>query len=196
MIKTTAILLEELKDYKNPQCKIRRLLESGTYTPIIRGLYETNKATPAHYLSGSIFGPSYLSFEFALAYYSLIPEAVYTCTSATFEKKKHKRYETPFGLFTFQDVPSKAFPYEVTVHEENGYTYRIATPVKAICDKLYQLSPIANQKELESILFHNLRIDEGVFFRLNWKDINKLSEKYGSRNVQLLSTYLKRRLAL
>lgn len=40
--------------------------------------------------AGSIYDPSHISFEFALSYYGLIPEAVYTVTSATFEKRKRK----------------------------------------------------------------------------------------------------------
>ncbi|MFA7674404.1 MAG: hypothetical protein WCY62_11190, partial [Clostridia bacterium] len=70
MIKTTAILYEELKKYTNPAAKIQRLVDSGELIPVIRGLYETDKNIPGYYLASSIYGPSYLSFEFALAYHS------------------------------------------------------------------------------------------------------------------------------
>ena len=66
-----------------------------------RGLYETDRNAPAYLLAGSIYGPSYISFEYALSRYGLIPEAVYAVTCATFEKKKKKKYETPFGTFTY-----------------------------------------------------------------------------------------------
>ena len=106
MIKTTAMLMNELKEYVNPTAKIRRLVDGGKLVPIVRGLYETDGNIPGYYLAPIIYGPSYLSFEFALAYYSLIPEAVYNFTSATFEKKKEKQYTTPYGTFTYSDVPS------------------------------------------------------------------------------------------
>ncbi len=80
--------MDELKKYVNPTAKIRLLLDSGKLVPIIRGLYETDASIPGYYLAPIIYGPSYLSFEFALAYYSLIPEVVYNFTSATFEKKR------------------------------------------------------------------------------------------------------------
>ena len=97
MIKTTAMLLEELKGYGSPQSKLARMAERGECFPITRGLYETDRNAPAYLLAGSIYGPSYISFEYALSRYGLIPEAVYAVTCATFEKKKKKKYETPFG---------------------------------------------------------------------------------------------------
>ena len=100
MIKTTAMLLEELKGYGSPKSKLARMAERGECFPITRGLYETDRNAPAYLLAGSIYGPSYISFEYALSRYGLIPEAVYAVTCATFEKKKKKKYETPFGTFT------------------------------------------------------------------------------------------------
>ena len=110
MIKTTDMLLEELREYASPRSKLSRMAKNGEIFPIVKGLYETEKGTPGIYLAGSIYGPSYVSFEYALGHYGLIPEAVYTLTCATFEKKKAKKYETPFGTFTYRDVPSEAFP--------------------------------------------------------------------------------------
>ena len=48
MIKTTAMLTEELLQYANPAAKIRRMAEAGEITPIIKGLYETNASTLGH----------------------------------------------------------------------------------------------------------------------------------------------------
>jgi len=41
---------------------------------IVNGLYETNPYTPPYLLSGTIYGPSYISFEYALSIHGLIPE--------------------------------------------------------------------------------------------------------------------------
>ena len=93
MIKTTEMMLEELKEYSNPAARLSRMAKQGECFPIVRGLYETDRTVPGYLLAGSIYGPSYISFEYALAHYGLIPETVYTITCATFEKKKKKRYE-------------------------------------------------------------------------------------------------------
>lgn len=193
MIKTTQILLNEYSNYSNPYSKIKRLVATNQLIPIIKGLYETDANTPGHYLAGSICGPSYLSFEFALSYYGLIPEAVYTYTSASFCKKKKKKYKTPFGYFTFQDIPKDVYPLGVKIVKENGYAFHIATPEKALCDKLYALPPLQNQAQLQELLFDNLRIDLQEFKKLNKEDFSILAEKYKSTNVTLLAKFIRRK---
>ncbi len=192
MIKTSSMILEELKSYGSPMSKLSRMVKSGEYIRIIKGLYETNPSTPGYLLAGSIYGPSYLSFEFALSYYGLIPEAVYTFTSATYDKKKKKKFETPFGTFTYRDVPKEVYPLGVELVREGKYSYWIASPEKALCDMLYTKSPIANQKELQRLLFDDMRIDDEEFKNLKCEDIFLLGEKYVSTNVQKLSRMMRR----
>ena len=72
MIKTHSMIMDELSEYKNPKTKLGRMVRDGIYTPIIRGIYETDPETPGYFLAGSIYGPSYLSFDFALSYYCLL----------------------------------------------------------------------------------------------------------------------------
>ena len=104
MIKTTAMLLQELQSYRNPRDKLARMVQNKECIPIIQGLYETDSSTPGYRLANCICTPSYLSFEFALSYHGLIPEAVYNFTSATFEKKRKKFIKLllvylPIGMF-------------------------------------------------------------------------------------------------
>lgn len=186
MIKTTTMILNEVDGYSCPADKLTRMVQEGEYIPIVRGLYETDKSTPGYLLAGSVYGPSYLSFEFALGYYGLIPEAVYNFTSATIGKKKKKRYETPFGIFTYRDVPDKVYSYGIRIVQEGEYSFAIASAEKAICDQLYKTSPVANYKELEQLLFENLRIDEEDFVALNSDDILFIADKYHSTNVKKL----------
>ena len=42
-----------------------------------------------------------------------------------------------FGVFTYRDVPIEAYSEEILLKEENVYSFQIATPEKALCDKLY-----------------------------------------------------------
>jgi hypothetical protein len=58
MIKTTAMLLEELKEYVNPTAKIRRMVTSSELIPVVRGIYVTDKNIPGYYLASIIYGPS------------------------------------------------------------------------------------------------------------------------------------------
>lgn len=187
MIKTTAIMLQELNNYKNPRDKLAHMVKKKECIPVIQGLYETNPTTPGYRLANTICSPSYLSFEFALSYHGLIPEAVYNFTSATFEKKKKKEFKTPFGTFTYRDVPSAAYPYGIECVSENGYTFQIANPEKALCDELYIQSPVTSQRELKELLFDGLRIDWDLFCKLNMDDILFLNSKYHCTNIQKLT---------
>lgn len=71
------MLLDEYRDYHAPANKLSRMVSGGELIPVVKGLYETDAAISGYLLAGSIYGPSYLSFEFALSEYGLIPEAVY-----------------------------------------------------------------------------------------------------------------------
>lgn len=191
MIKSSSILLQELSKYANPASRIRTMVRNGQLIPIIRGLYETDHSVPGHYLSSFLYGPSYLSFEFALSWHDLIPEAVYTFTSATCGKGRKKLYNTAFGTFTYRDVPAAVFPYGTIRHEENGYVFFIASPEKAVCDLLYTISPCSNRKELRQLLFDDFRLDEDSFSDLNRNSLMELAGLYHTANHRLLISLIR-----
>lgn len=194
MILTNDIIKLNLQKYSNKDTKICREVKNGNLIKIINGLYETDSNINGYLLAGSIYGPSYLSFDFALYYYGLIPEKVTAFTSATFDKKKKKMYENQFGVFLYRDVPSNVYPLGINLIEENGYMYQIATPEKALCDKLYTLSPIKNMSELENVLYNDLRIDIDELNKFNVQDLKEISNSYHSTNVDLLYRYMRRNL--
>lgn len=192
MILTTSMLMERLNEYSDPAGKILRMKNDGKIFQLTRGIYETDKNVQGYCLAGAIFGPSYLSFDYALSSYGLIPEAVYAYTSATFSKKKAKEYDNLFGHFTYRDVPSDVYPFGIVIKEENGYVYQIATPEKALCDKLYTMPPVTSQKDIEKMLFDDLRIDTAEFSKLIVDDIMQIGDKYHCNNLKYLMKYLRR----
>lgn len=188
MILTFDSLALQFKDYTDVKGKIRREVQSGRLTQITRGLYETDARADGKYLAGAIYGPSYLSFDYVLSMCSLIPEAIFrTYTSATFSKGKAKQYDNAFGVFTYRDVPAAVYHFGVEIREENGYSYQIATPEKALCDKLYTISPVGSVKAIRALLFEDLRVDESDFWQLNLEDIKQLALLYKSTNHKYLA---------
>ena len=194
MIITHEIAKNILNNYSNKNTKLSREIRDKKLFRITNGLYETDPNTPGYLLASSIYGPSYISFEYALSYYGLIPERVTTIACATFDKKKKKEYNTDFGIFTYRDIPNSAYPEEILLKEENNYSYQIATPEKALCDKLYTLSPLVSYSKLENMLFNDLRIDVELFSKLNVKKVSVLSKLYHSTNVKLLAKYMRRNI--
>ena len=192
MILTNDIIKKNYENYSNKNMKISREAKKDNLIKIINGLYETNPNVNGYLLANSIYGPSYLSFDFALSYYGLIPEKVTTYTSATCEKKKKKKYSNQFGNYSYRDVPTFVYPLGIRIIEEGEYFFQIATPEKALCDKLYTISPVKNFTELENLLFDDLRIDEEEFKKLNIDDIKEISNSYHCNNVDMLYRYIRR----
>ena len=93
----------------------------------------------------------------------------------------------------YHDIPKLAFPHCVSAEIKGNYSYQIATCEKALCDKLYTLHPVRNIKELNYLLFEDLRIDEDIFLSLNMKDILFLGPLYHSTNLNYLSKLVQRR---
>ena len=188
MILTFDSLALQFKNYTDIKGKIRREVQSGRLTQITRGLYETDARADGKYLASAIYGPSYLSVDYVLSMCSLIPEAIFrTYTSATFHKGKAKQYDNAFGVFTYRDVPAVVYHFGVEIREENGYSYQIATPEKALCDKLYTISPVGSVKAMRALLFDDLRVDESDFWQLNLEDIKQLAPLYKSTNHKYLA---------
>ena len=193
MIKTTIQLISELPDYVNPKAKIGRMVEKGEIFQVIRGLYVDDINTSPVYLAQSIYGPSYISFEFALNHYGYISRKDGPVTCAAYGKRKEKIYETVFGNFTYRDIPKKAFHEGLTLHNENGYSYIMATPEKALCDTLYNSAPASNLKELQILLFDEIGIGKRKIFRLDPDALYYLSGLYGCRNLHLLRSFLRKK---
>lgn len=191
MIKTINILKEELNNYKAPENKIARMVKQGMLYPIRRGIYETRRDIPGYLIAGSVYGPSYLSFDFALSRYGLIPEAVYTFTSATYGKKKNKTYQNIFGTYTYRDIPGEVYHLGIMFEKEREYIYQIATPEKALCDKLYISPVIHNKKELYALLFDDLRIDEDEFAKMDRQRLLDFAPRYRSTNLNIFCKILK-----
>lgn len=194
MILTHNMIMQNLSEYANPKMKLQRLVNSGQFFPVTRGVYETNKNRAGYLLAECIYSPSYLSFEFALSFHDLIPETVYAYTSATFNKRKKKFHHSSFGNFYYKDIPASVFYYEVLILNEDGYFFKIASPEKAICDTIYSVSSVRNLKEIETLLLDDLRIDWDDLEKLNLNTIEEIAPLYRSGNVALLAKFLKRKI--
>ena len=191
MIVEAEDLIKELSSsYSNPKCKIGRMVKEGKYTPIIRGLYETDPDTEGHLLASEIYGPSYLSFEYALGVHGLIMPVEGKYTSATCNKHRTKLFETHFGTYTYRDVPASVFGLEVNMMEDGESEYSIANPEKALCDTLYTMPPAHNRQELEHMMLDVLRLDRYKLPELDVSVVSFLSERYRCTNVKLLRSYL------
>jgi hypothetical protein len=165
---TRQIILPLLKEYKRPYDKISELIKQEILLPVKRGMYvagpKLNTQTPEPFLlANHILGPSYVSIESALSYWGLIPENVYEITSMTIAVSK--TYKTPLGRFVYIHCPSPYYSFGIKqVKLAARQTVLIASPEKALCDKIISTSGLLlrSSKQTVKYLTDDLRIDEQV----------------------------------
>ena len=129
-----------------------------------RGLYVVDskvsgKPVNACLCANHIYGPSYVSLQWALRWYGLIPERVYTMTSVT---TKHTRmFENALGRFTYEQVKPDYFAIGVNNIEADGVSFLMASREKALCDLILHDSYLPQQsvKGLWQYLEEDIRFD-------------------------------------
>ena len=100
----------KFKDYENINQKISLECKKGNLTRIKRGLYSDDLRCDIEVIANICYSPSYISLEYALSYYGLIPEYVSSLTSATYGKKNNKKYMVDNALFSYSSIPSAVYP--------------------------------------------------------------------------------------
>ena len=179
------------KKYSNISQKISTETKKGNLIKIKRGLYTDNLLLDCYIISNVCYEPSYISFEYALSFYGLIPEHVSIYTSACFGKKNNKTYKVNDITFEYRSIPDEAFPYGIVFNKnEEGIRYKIASKEKCLCDALYSKYPVRTIKDLKVLLFDDLRIDEYEFMKLDFNFISEIAPLYHSNNLLTLRKYL------
>lgn len=186
MINTTSMLKNQYSDYSNPLDKIKRDAISGVIFRLTRGIYETDGNVNPCFLASSILSPSYLSFDWALSYYGLIPEKVVAITSASLNVRKNKTFINKFGRYEYSDIPANVFSEGLTYLESDDYIVKIATKEKAICDSLSKWRVVRSINDLKELLFVDKRIDEDEFASRDFKLMTRLAALYNKTNLDLL----------
>ena len=192
MVITVSVLKERYKNYANPLDKIKRDADNGVLFRLSRGIYETNGNANPCLLASSILSPSYLSFDWALSYYGLIPEKVAAITSASLGVRKNKTFINQFGRYEYSDIPANAFSEGLTYLENGEYMVKIATKEKAICDSLSKWRVVNSIKALKELLFVDKRIDEEVFFTCDFQLMMRLASLYKKTNLDLLMKLIRK----
>lgn len=192
MVISTSMLKEKYKDYANPLDKIKRDSDNGLLIRINRGIYETNPNINPCFLASFILSPSYLSFDYALSYYGLIPEKVFAITSASLGLRKNKTFINKFARFEYSDIPVEAFSEGLTYIEDGDYIVKIATKEKAICDSLSKWRVVNSIKELKELLFIDKRIDKDEFNSCDFKLLLRLAGLYKKTNLNYLTKLIRK----
>lgn len=192
------LLLDALRGYARPRMKISSMLAKGDIVRIKKGLYilgESLRRRPfcRELLANLIYGPSYVSLEYALHYHGLIPERAETVTSVTCGRSRV--FHTPAGTFSYRNITLQAFREGMDrVELDDGRAFLIAIPEKALADMVVadRGAGITTQKNLHDYLLSNLRIDPAALRQLDPPRLAEIAGLYGSRRVKLLADLVNR----
>lgn len=191
-------LLVALGDYARPRDKISDLISKGIIIRVKKGLYvfgDGARQSPysTEILANLIYGPSYISSDYALQHYGLIPERVEGVTSVT--TGRSRRFLTPIGLFIYRMIPVQAFQIGMDRMEiGDGRAFLIATPEKALADKIYEDRGrgLHTQKELADYLERNLRVDLAALRAMNPDQLDAIASRYRSQKIRTLGRLVRR----
>ncbi|RKY28314.1 MAG: hypothetical protein DRP61_02110 [Candidatus Omnitrophota bacterium] len=181
---STFSLYEEPRDLRR---QVREWVKKGYLLVLKRGLYifseEYRKVQPSlFFVANFLFAPSYLSLEYALAFYNLIPEKVGVITSIT--TKKTNIFQNCLGRFEYRSVKEELF-FGFKKDIDNNQEFFIALPEKALVDYFYLNSYLQGDfSELDSLRLQNLEI-------LNTELLSSYKSHYNKRVRKIIDTLIR-----
>ena len=191
------VLMDVLNMYRKPRDVVTRLLSDGIIIRIKKGLYcfgDALRRRPVsrEYIANLIYGPSYVSLEYAMYYHGLIPEQVHTITSVT--SKRSKGFNTPLGEFSYRMLSKDRYAVGQILDSTEETAFLIATPEKALIDKVWTDSRFDGTRILEfrQYLMDDLRIEMETLGELDSNLMREICDVYGSAKIRNLMIYLKR----
>jgi predicted transcriptional regulator of viral defense system len=187
-------LLAKLRDYKNPRDWIARMVKNGDLWRLKNGFFlissRFQRGTgdyPYEQIANLLYGPSYISLEWALSFYHLIPERVAVVTSVT--TGSNKEFATQIGTFTYHHLSGSRYSMGMNHVKVEGQLggFLIASREKALADTLFQSCKDMSEKELLKELVESKRIDEENLKSLDKELMLAIGGQYKSDMIKKLA---------
>jgi predicted transcriptional regulator of viral defense system len=172
--------------------QLTRWQAKGLVLKLKRGVYILRKdermiRPSEQYIANQLYVPSYVSMEYALGLYGLIPERVHDITSIT--TRKTMRIKNDIGTFVYQHIKPAAFRGFHSGLDDAGLTYFIADPEKAIVDFCYlnlgKLEGDYGAVLRESFRFQNIGA-------LSCKKVARYASAFGSSKLSSIALVLRK----
>ncbi|MBN2382819.1 hypothetical protein JXQ70_08050 [bacterium] len=189
-------LMDCLKDYRKPRDKLSLLIRRGELIKVKKGLYVfgekiARRPYSREVLANLINGPSYVSLEYALFYWGMIPEQAHVVTSVTLGKSR--RYSTPVGFFSYRHLDRERYEVGLTLESlDDGRSFLIAAREKAFVDLIWadRTGHVRSEIDLDQYVHENLRIDDEVLRSLDLTRMDRICARFRSSKLDLLRRYL------
>jgi len=135
-------------------------------------------------IANHLYGPSYVSMEFALRYYGLIPERVFEVKSMT--SKRSRQFVNDLATFTYIETTADYFPIGIR-QVSATQTFLIASPEKALCDLIAYTQGLRIQslKSMLQYLEEDIRFDTAELAHFDIELIKQCIE-FGKKKRELI----------
>lgn len=187
-----------LTGYNSPADKISSLEKDEKIIRLKKGLFvvankTSGKTISRELIANHLYGPSYISLEFALSWYGLIPERVHIIRSLT--TKRTRSFSNPLGQFDYITTGEEYFPLGIRqILSNDTNSFLMASPEKALCDLIIYTPGlrIQSMKAMKEFLEQNLRIDFQSIENFDKKLIQSFLKYSKKKNeLDILLKYLK-----
>lgn len=174
--------------------ELRELEREMLLARLKRGFYILKTDPPIEEeVANALYKPSYISFEYALAYYNIIPEMTYQITSAT--TKPTRLFTVNHNSFSYYTIKSEAYAgYLLSQRVERKFL--IADPEKALVDYLYLISlgqralmggkSVNERLELKNLNHDKVRMYINLY---DWPELDKLAKEVLSKEHDIRRIY-------
>ncbi len=187
-----------LKEYKYPADKLSALEKNHTLIRLKKGLYVVSDQISGQNISreliaNHLYGPSYISFEYALSWHGLIPERVHMIRSLT--TKRSRVFSNPLGRFEYVTAGKDYFSIGIKqITNKQHSAFLIGSPEKSLCDMIVFTRNLRIQsvKAIREYLQEDLRTDVEEMAKFDLSIIEQCLQYSKKKNeLRFLLQYLK-----
>lgn len=189
-----AFLLDALKSYRSARDKISLMLKRREIIRVRKGLYIRSElfggsVEPVE-IANAIYGPSYISLEYALSRFGMIPERIETITSVT--PKRSKVFTTPVATFSYAHIASRAYSVGLEIEKQGPVGVLMATREKALCDKLAQAAHVRTTHDVMAFLTEDQRIEQKDISGLSLSLLDEIERAYAMQRITLFVRWFRK----
>lgn len=175
-------------DIKSKHDKISAMEKRGDLLRIKQGWYVahpniTEQLFSEEVMANHLYGPSYISLQYALRFYGLIPERVFTVTSMT--TRRSKMFHNSLSWYEYVHIDEKVFPIGIRAITAYDSTFLIASPEKALCDLISNISHL-NLRYRDEILVwleEDVRFDMDELFHFDTNIMREYAKVGPKKNM-------------
>lgn len=178
------------KEIQSTRNQISRWKNSGLLIKLRKGMYLLNendrKLNPSlFFLANTIYAPSYISLEYALQFYGLIPERVVDVTSVS--TLKTKKFINSSGVFVYRKIKQECFRGFTELKDNLSNSFLIALPEKTVIDFLY-LNLSTFGENVSEIFYESYRFQNTE--QLKTKLLREYAELFKSKKLNQIVAIL------